>query len=543
MRIFISIYLFFSILVISQNTYLIYLKDKENTQYYFNHPEVFLSKKSINRRIMQNIKIQHNDLPINQNYVSEIQKKGASIWYKSKWMNAVYVKCDTASVRIISKLEFVNSVKLILTDINKLSKSNRVESSKATEKINFTINEYGNSYQQINSVCIDKMHEEGFKGEGMLIAVTDGGFTNTNSIAFLDSLFINSQIKGTYDFVRNQSNVYDYSSHGTHVLSLIAGNISGKIIGSAPKADFYLFRTENDGTENIVEEVNWAIAAEKADSLGVDIINVSLGYTTFDNPSDNHTYSDMNGNTTIITKAADIAASKGMIVVVSAGNSGASSWKYISAPSDADSVLAVGAVNNMGIAAAFSGHGPSADGRIKPDVTAQGVSCLIADVNNTLKTGNGTSYSAPIITGLVAGLWQANRNLTNMEIIKAIKKSGSLSLNPNTRMGYGIPCFENAHYGIIRNLKPISDSNERLLLYPNPIYETEFKINISKNDIGQLLIFELYNTSGILVYKTIIENAILSNAIDLKNMQINSGFFVAKIIVGNTIKVLKLTKK
>lgn len=528
----------------SQNIYMVYFKEKNNIFFNINNPKNYLSDKAIARRKNQNIAINITDIPVNSAYIDTLKMKGAKVWYTSKWLNAAYIKCDTTIAnKSILGLNFVAKVQKIFTNSPSGLRIEKTKKVKLVENITVSASQYGNSLLQLSSICIDEMHSKGFYGKGITIAITDGGFSNANAIIFTDSLFVNNQIKGTYDFVRNESFVYDYSSHGTDVLSLLAANVPGKMIGAAPKADYYLFRTENGSNENIVEEANWLIAAEKADSLGVDILNVSLGYSTFDNPLDNHTYKDMDGNTTIITKAADLAANKGMIVVVSMGNSGNSSWKYLSAPADADSVLTVGAVNSAGEVAGFSGYGPAYSGKIKPEVVAQGTQNVIANADNTLKNGSGTSYAAPIVAGMAAGLWQANSTLTNMEIIQAITKSGNNYQSPNNRIGYGIPCFGRAQKIIQGTAVLVSAFSDRLYIYPNPIFETDLKINIPTEDIGQMLDFELYNTQGKLVFAYKITNASILNTINLTDAGLESGFYIAKIKVGFFTKLLKITKR
>ncbi len=535
--------IFFLSYIYAQDTYLIYFKDKKNIDYFYKNPETYLSTKSIERRKKQKIDIQYTDLPVYQLYLDTLQQKGATIWYTSKWFNAAYIKCDSTIVKSnIAGLKFISKIKKILSESTNTGRVEKNKKIKEVDKITVSTDQYGTSFEQLSSICVDAMHTKNFWGQGMTIAITDGGFTNANSIIFTDSLFSNNQIKGTFDFVRNSSFVYDYSSHGTNVLSLLAANVPGRMIGVAPKANYLLYRTENGSSEHIVEEANWLIAAEKADSVGADIINVSLGYNTFDNSADNHTYKDMDGNTTIITKAADLAAAKGMLVVVSMGNSGNSSWKYLTAPADADSVLTVGAVSSAGVVAGFSGYGPTSSGKIKPNVAAQGVQNVISDIDNTLKSGNGTSYAAPLIAGLAAGVWQANPNLNNMEVIQVIQKSGNNADNPNNRVGYGVPCFEKVQKIIEGSSVVVSAFSERLYIYPNPIFDTEIKINIPTQEIGQTLDFELYNTQGKLVFNTIITNAQKTNTISLIKDGLEKGFYLAKIKVGFYIKILKITK-
>jgi len=328
---------------------------------------------------------------------------------------------------------------------------------------------YGPSGNQVQMLKIDQLHNQGYTGKGMVVAVIDAGFNSADVMAVFDSLFDSGRLLGTRDFVQPGNNVFSpsLSVHGTMVLSTMAGNLPGQIIGTAPHASYYLFRTEDATAEYLMEEYYWVQAAEYADSLGVDVLNTSLGYTRFDNPAEDHTYEDMNGDTTPITIGADMAAAKGMLVVNSAGNEGANPWHYISAPADGDSVLAIGAVDPSGIYAYFSSVGPTADGRIKPDVVAQGYNAIVASVPSGIAMASGTSFSSPILAGAATCLWQANPTYSNMEIYNAIKQSGSLSSNPNNQMGYGIPDFILANSLLVGNINEINYSS-KINCYPNP---------------------------------------------------------------------------
>ncbi len=291
------------------------------------------------------------------------------------------------------------------------------------------------------------LHDMGYDGTGMTIAVLDAGFLHADTLRVFDSLWMNGQILGTKDFVSPQSpDIFGAHYHGAMVLSTMGGNWPGKMVGTAPHAHYWLLRSEDGGSEYLIEELNWVSAAEFADSVGADVINSSLGYTTFDNPSQNHTYADMDGNTTPITIGADMAVSKGMIVVNSAGNDGGSSWQYIDAPADGDSVFSIGAVTASGNYASFSSTGPTYDGRIKPNVVAQGSgSTIINPYNGLVSTGSGTSFSSPITAGMVACLWSAHPNKRTTQIMDAIQQSGSLAGNPNNQLGWGIPDYLAAH--------------------------------------------------------------------------------------------------
>jgi hypothetical protein len=522
--------------------FLVYFTDKSNSEYSIKKPEMFLSEKSILRRVKQGILIKDTDLPVNQKYVDSLRFFGAIVWYTSKWFNAAYVESDTNIInQDIKKLGFVSKVQLL---INIEESQNSLE-KKSTErlsnkhKLRLESNNYGLSFNQVNMICADKMHELGFKGNNMTIAVMDGGFHNADKVPYFDSLMNSGRILGTYDFVKHNSYVYSYSDHGTKVLSCLASQSTGNLVGTAPSANYYLFRTENEVTEYPVEEANWLIAAEKADSLGVDIINTSLGYSTFDKKQFNYSYADMNGKTTIISKAANMAASVGMLCVVSAGNNGRTAWKYVSAPADADSVLAIGAVDKEGNVASFSAFGPTFDKRVKPDVCAVGSGSIVGGTNGDFTTGNGTSFAAPIMCGMVAGFWQSEPTLTNMEVIEIIRKSGSISTNPDTRLGYGIPCFNRAR---ILAAGKSSITIEDSYIFPNPFSEGTLSLVLGYIDIEKELTIEFFDTSGKVIFKQIISKSKLRNQLSISSSSLLNGLYFVRVSAHDFSRTLKLLK-
>jgi len=445
---------------VAPDKYWIRFTDKDNSPYSINIPEEFLSQKAIDRRTIQGISIVENDLPVNPSYVTAVINTGATLLNISKWFNSVTVYTDDPLVLVA-----INALPIVLS-ISKNSLSNIVAEEKSAKPFfeNETISkipeenlikgttsgqsyDYGQAYNQINMVNGIPLHDLGLDGAGMIIAVLDAGFLNVDEIEAFDSLWLNNQIIGYKDFVSPFApDIFDSHYHGTMVLSTMGANLPTEMVGTAPKADYWLLRSEDGTTEYLIEELNWASAAEYADSLGADIINSSLGYTTYDDPTQDHTYEDMDGNTTPITIAADLAASKGILVVNSAGNSGNNSWHYIGAPADGDSVFTIGAVNSSGNYASFSSTGPTYDGRIKPNVVAQGQgSTVISAYTGNVTSGNGTSFSSPITAGMVACLWQAYPDKKNTEIMEAIQQSATQAINPDSLLGYGIPDYFAAH--------------------------------------------------------------------------------------------------
>lgn len=491
-------------------TYIIKLKDKGNTEFSTSVPDKFLSPRSIERRIVQQVPIDQTDLPVNKEYIQAITATGAKVIYTSKWLNEAIIEVNESDqITKITSLPFIQSLKqsnVFKTKKNRLFRrfleqekfKDVNDGYKSTNSTNDFIFDYGISANQVKMINIDRLHVSGYTGQDIMIAVIDAGFRLVNQMSAFDTLRARGLILGTRDFVQPGNDVYGeaLSNHGTMVLSTMGGNIPGQIVGTAPHAKYWLMRTEDASAEYRMEEYYWVAAAEYADSLGVDIINTSLGYTTFDDPTENHTYSELNGDTAPITRAADLAAKKGMLVVNSAGNSGNEPWRYISFPADGDSVLSVGAVDINGVPAAYSSVGPTSDGRIKPDVVTQGFQTVVAADGAGIIQANGTSFSAPLLSGAAACLWQANPTLTNMEIYNAIKKSGSIASNPNNTIGWGVPDFSKAMNLVLGNeeYELVSDN---MICYPNPF--TSFiktSINIS-NPAGSFL--RLINTHGKIV--------------------------------------------
>ncbi|OFY65660.1 MAG: hypothetical protein A3H98_07150 [Bacteroidetes bacterium RIFCSPLOWO2_02_FULL_36_8] len=506
--------------VLSQTTpvkkkHLIYFTDKNNSPYSISNPQQFLSPRSIQRRNKQNILINQTDLPVTPNYPDSMRKLGAEVWYNSRWFNASLVETDSATLELIKKLPFVKSAKSLNKKIrnNGIQMTNTVQTGFKPVSMNVVQTAktglkpvstyvdstlYGSSYTQANMIGAVAMHEAGYHGEGMLIAVLDAGFYRADTLKAFRHLYQNNQIKGTYDFVAHNAGVYEDNTHGMMVLSLMAGYVPGMLIGTAYKAGYLLLRTEDVSSEQTIEEANWLMAAEFADSAGADVINSSLGYSTFDDSTQSYTYTNMDGNTALVTKAADMAAGKGILVVSSAGNYGNKPWKYISAPADGDSVLTVGAVSLSGDYASFSSVGPSYDRRVKPDITAPGAGVTYWASNDTINYGGGTSFSSPILCGMATGFWQAYPNLTAMEIIEILHQSGSQYTSPDSLMGYGIPDFVRAKQLVDIKIDTFT-SNFQIRIYPNPFQnlltifaegKPKEKINVRISDSSGRLVLE-----------------------------------------------------
>ncbi|MBZ0243668.1 MAG: S8 family serine peptidase, partial [Bacteroidales bacterium] len=395
-----------------------------------------------------------------------------------------------------------------------------------------------NGFTQINQINGIPLHEAGYRGENMVIAVLDGGFDKTDVHPAFDSLWINGRILGSKDFATPGNSVFNESSHGTAVLSTMGAYSPGELIGTAPNASYWLLRPEYVYSENILEEYNWVCAAEFADSVGADVINSSLGYVDFDWPQWDHVYEDMDGETNIATIGADIAASKGILVVNSAGNDGnSSSFPYIGAPADGKKVFSIGAVDGNGNRASFSSIGPTYDGRIKPEVMAMGQSAALASGSNSYTTGSGTSFSSPILAGMATCLWQANPGYNNMQIKDAIMQSGDNNLNPNEYYGYGIPDFELANAVLTTLNQQKKTEAEFVAVSPIP-FNTDVQVKLLIDTILQAQIFDI---SGRKLAEIQIDRNRMSN-ITLALNDLDSGFYVLVLTDGTQQQSVKLLK-
>jgi serine protease AprX len=503
--------------------------DKNETPFGSGNPEQFLSERAIERRTRYNIPVTESDLPVNPAYTDSLRKLGAHLLYTSKWFNAAVIETvDSSLVQMLNQQSFISHTELLYRS----PYSDTYAHKALVDHENIQILEYGLASQQIMIHHADRLHGEGYLGQGMHIAILDAGFLNVDSLRAFDSLRINGQILGTRDFVKAGNNVYREHSHGMKVLSLMGGNIPDTLIGTAPKANFWLLRSEDVGSEYRIEEANWIAAAEFADSVGSDVINSSLGYSLFDDSLQNYTYEDMDGHTTLVTRGADMAASKGILVVVSAGNEGNKPWRYITAPADGNNVLTVGAIKPDGTYATFSSQGPTSDKRIKPNVVAIGQNAYVQNINGTVGPGSGTSFSSPIIAGLASCLWQKFRDISNDELIYILEQSSSKHTWPDYLIGYGIP-----NLGVANDLitgKYYQPSGRDLVLYPNPV-KNILCVSMSVTT-GQILQWEMYDASGRKIRSS-------SGNIDLTGTgfsidaleELNPGLYIIKITTDHEI--------
>lgn len=471
--------------------YRITFRDKGSAKVSDYAPQQLLSVKAIERRIRTGIPVlEYSDLPVNSEYLKKISESGLTLHCTSKWMNSALFKSSyPVDAEAISVTDFVKDVKIVRKPGTKGPQGDKL----SFRLENSPVYEYDRPITMLNGYAL---HDQGFEGSGVLIAVLDGGFDNSEEITSLEGLRDRDGIITTHDFVRGKQEVYGYSTHGTAVLSILAGSVPWVIEGTAKESDYLLLITEDPSTEYPCEEDYWAAGAEYADSAGADIITSSLGYSTFDDPSMNHLFSDLDGDKTFITEAADIAAHKGIIIVNSAGNERNKVWKRIICPADGDSVIAVGAVDGENVISSFSSAGPSYDRRIKPDVVAMGVAIPLQVSNTSIGTSNGTSFSCPVISGMTACLLQAVPEAKNSDIIRVLKESSDRYLSPDSLYGYGIPDMGKALLRLQNMFIPVPSSVS--VAGPNP---TTGEFEIIFKEPYESLITEIYTTTGKLIWK------------------------------------------
>lgn len=518
-----------------ENRYMVFFSDKEGSPYELSEPVSFLSQKAVDRRLKQNIPVTEQDLPVSPAYVQAVRDAGATVFFKTRWMNGVLVQCEPQVIPALEALSFVDSVRLVAPG-NKLVSGGR--SNVRQRKSNSSLGTF--TAAQLSMLGIDRMHEMGHRGEGITVAVLDAGFMGVNVADPFKHLFVNGQIEEavSYDFVYNTSNVFRYDDHGTHVLSVMAAEIPGTFTAGIRDAAFQLYVTEDVTSEYRIEEYNWLFAAERADSAGADIIHTSLGYYDFDDPSMNYSLNAMDGVTPVVSQAAQYAADRGILVVCSAGNEGnIGHWKIITAPADARDVLAVGNVNINGEKNPSSSIGPTSDGRIKPDLAALGTGVRVIRSNGTVGTSSGTSLAAPLVTSLAAGVWQRYPHLTNKELMALLKQTASQAAHPDHLLGYGIPDF-NAVVNFYEGIVTEGEFN----VYPNPVKDT-LTVYYDGQETGFTTAITLISSLGSVVWKETLQFSPDNRDYRVNLAGVDAGLYYLTLQVGNkryTYKVVKL---
>ena len=537
----------------SPTCYRVYLSDKNNTPYSISNPSAYLSQRAIDKRTRFNIPITEQDLPINPQYKQQIlaldsQMRPLAV---SKWMNTFTVYCpDSTVVPQIENLPFVDSILAVAAyQLHEMPIVQAAPDNQTPIVHNITTPskdslDYGYGFHQIALHNGHLLHAEGYHGEGMLIAVLDGGFRGVESYPFFQELVNSGRYLGKYVLLPNLVDTLSYGGievgHGSDVTAAMASNSPGEVIGTAPDASYVFIVSEFGGTEQLIEEDFWANGAEIADSVGADILNSSLGYYNFrDFPQANFTYAELDGQHSVASRCATILGEKGVVVCISAGNWGDPSWYYIGHPADAFDILSVGATSDS-LHVGFSSHGPTPDGRVKPDVVAEGWDVYLYGpappdypYDYCIYSTGGTSLSCPIIAGLSACLWQALPKYTSSEIMQIIRESSHLYNNPNPDLGYGIPDFHKAystHVGI-NDYNPLT-----LSIYPNPVTD---KLHIVNPD-GNIQTVSVYNASGQLVLQTTVTH---SPILEIPVTNLPNGFYIGTATLNNhqtaTFKFIK----
>lgn len=492
----------------------------------------------------------YSDLPVQPAYIETIKAMGFRPITVSKWLNAISLKASLSELDRVANLPFISHYQPVLQFTKPDIWTDSHLQKPASHVADAVVLDYGISYPQNSLIHVPEAHALGFDGSGVLVAIFDSGF-RLNHEAFSHLRVIKRR-----DFINGDNNIdiepqdpYGQVDHGTKVFSILAGYSPGKLIGPAYGADFLLAKTEDVSQEVPVEENHWIAAAEWADSLGADIISSSVGYMDW------YTYANMDGDTAPITRAADLAAQKGILVFNSAGNEGDTYWRYIIAPADGDSVIAVGAVDQYGYLAALSSHGPTSDGRIKPDVVAMGLGVVAVAVpqNNALGTAytyiRGTSASCPQAAGVAALILSAYPQLTPMEIRDAMRRTADRALNPDNLYGYGLI---HAYDALIYAGKDVELPRQSKIIscYPNPYPQ--------KSGIGVRIVFDLaqrsyvyadiYNIRGervVSLFKGVVpagkDRRILWDGRDHAGNWVASGIYICRVQFANQIHMDKIT--
>lgn len=550
-RIFILIFvsLTTSLDLYAQDRYAVFFKFKPQSSLSLSNPKAFLTQKALDRRTRENIQADSLDFPVSEKYLTQILPLSNDFLYSSKWLNAAVIVTDDAKSKTIKALPFVDRVELIAKGFL-LRPGARISSREDTlaavpTKIHpkWQLREsevQSNSYDFQNQLIgIDKMHQAGFTGKGITVAVFDAGFPGMKTASSFAHLFSKNQIIGQKDFVRPwRSEVFNEHPHGVNVASLIASNEQAKLVSGAYDANFIFAITEEVATEYRIEEFNWVRAAEYADSLGVDVINSSVGYIDFDDPSTTYTKQQLDGKTTYITRGATIAAKKGILVVNSVGNYGGAGASSLIAPADAQGIISVGSVTSTSTVSGFSSRGPTADGRIKPELVAFGQAPVLIRENGAVGTGQGTSFSAPQIAALAAGLWQARPEWKKDQLILNLLRSATQYDKPDNNLGYGIPNFSKAYLGEILSIS--SEEKTEVGIYPNPLTNGQLTIGFG---MSTELDFQVFDVAGRVIYEQVLQRESKDSPFQVDLGKLLPGLYILQLTDGIQVTRTKLIKK
>ena len=524
--------------ILAQEHAWVYFADKENVAMALANPITILSQEAIDRKNLHGIAIDERDVPVNEAYIATVEAQaGITVYASSKWFNCVHVIGSENDINALAALPFVSSVFFADRSLNPAAKHTKPVKPRElhdkfhAEQIDFT---YGNTVTQVQMLNADVLHQQDYTGEGMVIAVMDGGFPEVNTMSAFQRMRDNGDLLGGYNFVAGDSDYTNSTnSHGTRVLSDMAGYIENDFVGTAPDASYYLFVTEDVSDETPLEESYWVMAAERADSLGVDVINTSLGYSQFAESRYDYDTSDMDGNTAFITRGANIAVEKGILVVCSAGNSGGGAWGIVTAPADGD-VFTVGAVNAAENYAWFSSRGPTADARVKPDGMAMGQGSAVIDEDNAIYFQNGTSFASPIMAGAIASLWQSSPGMTNLQIMQHVRESASHYAAPTDELGYGIPDFQAALNAVL--LSVTKEELQDISIHPNPV-DTHFEVAYMPS-IGEMKA-EVYDILG----KKILSQQLTPESNTVNIAKLSKGIYMVRLSSEDASKTFKIVKR
>ena len=527
---------------LAQDRYAVFFKFKPQKEYSLGSPSKFLTDKAIQRRLREKFPIDSLDLPVTASYIQGISSLSQELLYVSKWLNAAIVVTDSEGKKKMEGLPFVQKVDWVAKGfISRTGNRNSTEVSAAQPKkwVLEQSNRQAAAYDFQNELLgIPAMHQAGFTGKGITVAVFDSGFPGLDKATAFSHVITNSQVLGQLNVVRPWTkDIFRDNEHGTQVASLILANQAGTLVAGAHQAKVIFAITEDVATEYPIEELNWIRAAEYADSLGVDIINSSLGYLDFDEPSLTYTKSQLDGKTTYVTRGATLAAKRGILVVNSVGNYGSAGSSSLVAPADADGILAVGAVNSSSTVSSFSSRGPTADGRIKPELVAFGQSPVLIRGSGQVGAASGTSFSAPQIAALAAGLWQAKPEWTKDELLTNLLKSGSQYATPDQNLGYGIPNFRSALYGTLLGLNEEVELGSNI--YPNPLRTESLSIRFGKE---LRMTLQILDCSGRKVVERVGERSTVKDPYLFNLADLPSGIYFIQLLDGKEIAYKKLIK-
>ena len=526
----------------AQDRYAVFFKYKPQQEFSLANPSKYLTNKAIQRREREKVSVDSLDLPVASFYMQGLRAHSQEILYVSKWLNAAVVVADSVGKKGMEALPYVQKVQWVAKGFisktgNKVGGEERTAPSKkwAVEESYREAAAYDFQNQLLG---IPDMHQAGFTGKGVIVAIFDSGFPGLEKAPAFSHLFTNKQVLGQLNVVRPWiKEVFRDHEHGTQVSSLILANQVGTLVSGAHQAQVIFAITEDVATEYPVEELNWVRAAEYADSLGVDIIQSSLGYLDFDEPKLTYITAQLDGKTTYVSRGASIAAKRGILVVNSVGNYGSAGSSSLVAPADAAGILAVGSVNTSSMVSTFSSRGPTADGRIKPELVAFGQSPVLIRGSGQVSAAAGTSFSAPQITALAAGLWEAKPAWTKDELISNLIKSGTQYANPDQNLGYGIPNFRSAYYGALLGINEVEVGWK---VYPNPVTADHIYIRF-----GQELSFQiqLFDSSGGLVLEKIVQRSSTKDPYFITLNQLPTGLYFIQMMDGKEIAYHKLIKQ